>query len=321
VWCGSPIRHPDGHYLLLYSRWRHGTSPIDPAFDHFKGWLRHSEIAVARSSSACGPYEPVKVLLSGGGDGWDACGAHNPLIRVFGGKAYLYYVSHNPANTPERLREQLTSTWMRHQASQRIGVAVAGSLDELIAGRFTKKLLLEPDFRTSQRMAVNPAVTELPDGRFLLAFKTWDRFLEGRYTMMLALADHPAGPYEQVGTMLRGDAVQAEDPCLWHDGEVVHAVVKDFAPARQGALTPQFGALAHLVSRDGMAWSPASEPVASLRELRLTDGTVRSLTHLERPQILIEAGTPTALFAAMSYGSPFDDAAETTMNVAIPVQV
>lgn len=55
VWCGSPIKGKDGKFYLFYSRWPRNLT--------HQAWATHSEIAVAVSNKANGPYKHVKVIL------------------------------------------------------------------------------------------------------------------------------------------------------------------------------------------------------------------------------------------------------------------
>jgi hypothetical protein len=49
VWCGAPVKGPDGRYHLFYSRW-----PVKVGFA--PGWAIHSEIAYAVADAPAGPY-------------------------------------------------------------------------------------------------------------------------------------------------------------------------------------------------------------------------------------------------------------------------
>lgn len=56
VWCGAPVKGPDGKYHLFYSRW-----PSNVGFA--PGWAIHSVIAYAVSDKPAGPYKSVNVAL------------------------------------------------------------------------------------------------------------------------------------------------------------------------------------------------------------------------------------------------------------------
>ena len=56
VWCGAPVKGPDGKFHLFYSRW-----PVSVGFA--PGWAIHSEIAHAVADKPEGPYAHVNVAL------------------------------------------------------------------------------------------------------------------------------------------------------------------------------------------------------------------------------------------------------------------
>ncbi|MFV0427093.1 MAG: glycoside hydrolase family protein [Beutenbergiaceae bacterium] len=329
VWGGSPIAAADGYYLF-YSRWPRGTAGRDveadgAAFDDFGGWMKHSEIAVAYADHPHGQYRHVGTVMRGSQDlaRWDTYNATNPHVRCFEGKYYLYYIATNPGNSPEPWRSRQPTHRLRHHGGQRVGVVVADTLADLVAGRGVRSPwpLVEPDYRTTFQMTVNPSVTQMPSGEYLMAYKAWGA--DGGYITVMATSARPDGPFTVRGTALDGE-LQAEDPYLWFDASTAryYAIVKDFYPAqdRARALTAQFGALALVESDDGLDWRPAQHPLVSLRELRTIDGTVIALTRLERPQLLFDdGGVPIALNAAMSVGDPESDPTAITVNVAIPL--
>lgn len=326
VWGGSPIAGADGTHYLFYSRWRHGMAGRDAAtegtlFAGFDGWMKYSEIAVASAPGPFGPYRHVRTVLASTGDPdrWDCFNATNPHVRQFGGKAYLYFVATHPHNAPAPWRARQHTPWLRYHAGQRIGVVVADSLAELVAGkgRRSARPIAAPDHVDTFQMAVNPSVVAMPDGRFLMMYKTWNA--AGGYTNMVGTADTPEGPFPFRSLALH-EALQAEDPYLWYDAahQRYFAIVKDYYPGadRAQALTPQFGALGLVESRDGLHWARAAHPVVSLRQLRTHTGGVLPLERLERPQLLLDPhGTPQVLHAAMSRGAPEAG----TQNVAIPL--
>ena len=66
VWCGSLIKGPDGLYYLFAARWPEETTfPI--------GYMTHSEIVLATTSSLDQPFEFQKVVMGPReGDYWDS---------------------------------------------------------------------------------------------------------------------------------------------------------------------------------------------------------------------------------------------------------
>lgn len=329
VWCATPIVDAGGGgYYLFYARWPHGQVGRDAAsdgalFDGFNGWMKHSEIAVAHAESPEGPYRHLRTIVSGTGDParWDAFSAHNAHVRRFGDRYYLYFIATNPRNTPELWFSRQPTRWLQHHAGQRVGVVVADSLDDLVAGRGRRsdQPLVGPDYEHTFQMAVNPSITQMPSGEYLLAYKAWNA--DQTYITVMATGPTPEGPFAYRSTALDG-ALQAEDPYLWYDAarDSYFAIVKDFYEdaSRDGALTSQFGALGLVESSDGFDWRPAQHPLVSLRELHTTDGASVPLERLERPQLLFDdEGQPIVLRAAISVGDP----EEGTVNVAMPLRV
>ena len=87
-WCSSIVKGDDSKYHLFYSRWEKKYS--------FFGWLTHSEVAHAISKKPTGSWEYKETVLKGHGkEHWDAITIHNPKIKYFEGKYYLYYCSTN----------------------------------------------------------------------------------------------------------------------------------------------------------------------------------------------------------------------------------
>lgn len=332
TWGGTPIRGLDGAYYLFYSRWQHGTAgrgddPSEKIFYGFSGWMKYSEIAVAVSPGPQGPYRHVRTVVQGTGDPsrWDRYNAHNPHIRCFRGRYYLYFIANNPANTPEPWFSKQPTLWLQYHAGQRIGVITARTLDDLIAGRGTRNdvPIAGPDYVNTFQMVVNPSVTEAPAvhgrPRFLMTYKTWND--KGVYITVVGESDRPEGPFPYTATALGTTETQAEDPYLWYDHtrQRYYAIVKDYYAGadRSHALTPQYGALGLVTSKEGLAWEPAEHSLVSLKKLRLTDGSLITLGSLERPQLLFDHnGHPIALHAAMARGSN----SAGTQNVAIPLR-
>ena len=308
VWCGTGIRGEDGKYYLFYSRWKAGTEgrvPEDlPRHKDMAGWMKYCEIAAAVAEYPTGPFRHVAVVLRGTGDAsrWDQYNAHNPHVKRFGNKVYLYFIANRPVEHAD--------AWMRHADGQRIGVAVAASVQDLIAGRFTRSAepLMSPDNKKTFCRAVNPGVTQARDGKFLMMFKARSAPTGGFMVHYIAAADKPDGPFTLIGPALTESKFDAEDPYFWYDRtrDRYYAIVKDFSRTERG-LSPQRGALALITSQQGWGdWQPAAHNVVSLREYTDSAGAKHTLANLERPQLLFDdTGHPIALYAAAGEQDPF----------------
>lgn len=93
IWCGSAIQaEEDGKYYLFYSAMKSG--PKYPRF--IDAWLLGSMIGVAVSDSPYGGYKDIGIVYNKDGYrpdscSWDAQSVHNPHIKRYNGKYYLYY--------------------------------------------------------------------------------------------------------------------------------------------------------------------------------------------------------------------------------------
>ncbi len=92
VWGASVIKGKDDKYHMLYATWECGDSI--PQFSD--SWVLHSKIAYAVSDYPDRDFEFQKIVLRGReseGDSaaWDAQMVHNPHIKEFNNKYYLYY--------------------------------------------------------------------------------------------------------------------------------------------------------------------------------------------------------------------------------------
>lgn len=346
VWGGSPIQIEDKYYLF-FSAWESG--PNIPQFS--ESWLTNSKIGVAVSNTPDGNFQSLGIVLKGrnaAGDSsaWDAQTAHNPLIKTFNGKYYLYYVSSvDPGIQPTGSPGESLNKRNRLQQNQKIGVVEFNSIEDLLAGNFTRSInpLLSPRTRVKpdnvlnpspvgtiakpdNLIVVNPAVVFRPtDSKYLLFFKgnLYDPNWRGVHGV--AIGDSPTGPFSTTDKFVfdfedgSGKKVSAEDPFVWYHRKdhCFYAVVKDF----NGKLTGSEPGLALLQSTDGMDWNPAPSPIFMKKELILKDGTILKVDNLERPQILLDKNDdPIVLCAACSIGPVGSKQDGGTFNVQIPVK-
>ncbi|MBL7970932.1 MAG: glycoside hydrolase family protein [Prolixibacteraceae bacterium] len=346
VWCGSPIRIKD-QYFMFYSAWESGTAV--PSFTD--SWVLFSKIGLAVSDSPYGNYRSLKLILKGRKDqgdstAWDAQMVHNPLIKSFNGKYYLYYGSgKDPGVQPKGSPGENLSKRNRVQQSQQIGVIEFNSVEDLLAGQFTRfnQPLLSPRTRVKDKdvvdpsppgtiagpdnlIVVNPAVEYRPaDGKYLLFFKGNLYDPQWRGVHGVAVGDSPTGPFTATDRFVfdiddgKGNKVSAEDPYVWYHrkDKLFYAVMKDFT----GKLTGGEPGLALMQSADGMDWVPAPSPLFMKKELILKDGTRLKVDRLERPQLLLDRnGAPLALFAACSVDNANPKQDGGTFNVQIPLK-
>ncbi|HEX5150159.1 MAG TPA: glycoside hydrolase family protein [Parafilimonas sp.] len=317
TWCSSVIKGEDGRYHLFYSRWPHGKrSPDDDTmnyiFDGFRGWCKYSEIAYAVADKLTGPYKYVSTVLKGDGDPnrWDRYTMHNPQIRKFGDEYYLYYIS-NSFDSLLRFKDESKMTgdwkhWLQYNCTQKIGVIKAGSIQDLVNGKYEKPTmpLMIPDNINTFEVVTNPTVTRGPDGKYYMMYKSRKPNV-GDMTFWMATSNKPDGPYKMLGEVFTSADMACEDPCMWYDKKRkrFYAAVKYYSNSKK--LVPQFGALALITSIDGLHWLAAAHPLISLREMKMKSGKEIELAHLERPFVVTDKnGQPLALFAAASIQEP-----------------
>jgi len=289
-WCSSIIKGDDGKYHLFYSRW--------PKKYGFNSWLTHSEVAHAISNSPGGPWEYRETVLKSNGKGhWDAITVHNPKIKHFNGKYYLYYCSTNMGDK-EYTEEDLIETaraggshpnWKILRPNQRTGVAISNSIN----GPWTRmdQPLIEPSGPITT-LTVNPAITQGKDGKYYLIVKG-DKPGETMFVrnQAIAVSDSPTGPFKMQPKPVI-DYLDTEDMSMWYDFK------RDYFYAVFHAHT----FIGMVSSPDGINWKKATEYVLTPKKLALADGTAIEPERLERPFIYQEDGDPMVLSMAVKKG-------------------
>ena len=286
-WGSSIIKGDDGKYHLFYSRWKKEHK--------FTGWLTHSEIAHAVSKSPSGPWKYVETVLRGRGKGhWDAITAHNPKIKYFDDKYYLYYISTNLGDK-DYTEQDLIKTgqtgythpnWKILRPNQRTGVAVSSS----IKGPWKRmdQPLLEPSGPITT-LTVNPAIDRGKDGKYYLIVKG-DKPNEKRFirNQAIAISDFPTGPFKiQPKPVI--DYLDTEDVSMWYDHNrdyfygVFHA--HDF--------------IGMVSSTDGINWKKATEYILMSKSVPMHDGSSLKPERLERPFVYVEDDEPRVLSLAV----------------------
>lgn len=289
-WGSSIIKGPKGKYHLFYSRWKKE--------DTFSGWLTFSEIARATSDHPAGPWSYQETVLRGRGAGhWDAVTAHNPKIKYFEGKYYLYYISTNlgkQAFTKQDLiathgKSLADDTRRALRENQRTGVAVAPSLN----GPWTRQTepLIEPSGPITT-LTVNPAIDRGGDGRYYLVIKG-DKPNETRFirNQAIAVSDRPDGPFQMQNKAVIDD-LDTEDMSIWYDENRKRFYGVFHAHQYIGLIT----------SADGINWEKANEYFLKNKVITLEDGNRILPDRMERPFVYVEDGLPRALSLAVKKG-------------------
>jgi len=300
-WGASIIKSDDGKYHAFYSRWKKELK--------FTAWLTHSEIAHAVSDHPAGPWKYKEtVLISHGPGHWDAITAHNPKIKYFEDKYYLYYVSTNLGNkkyTEEDLIEiarvgYTHPDWAILRPNQRTGVAVSNSLN----GPWIRMAqpLIEPSGPIAT-LTVNPAITRGKDGKYYLVVKG-DKPNEVRFIrdQAMAISDSPTGPFEiQPNPVI--DYMDTEDMSIWYDASRDYFYGVFHAHSFVGMVS----------SKDGIEWKKATEYSLQAKMIKQSDGSFLYPDRMERPYIFIENGEPSVLSMAVKKG-------DESYTVFIPVE-
>jgi hypothetical protein len=282
VWGASMVRTQDGTCHLFYSRW-------SKEFE-FKDWIYQSEIAYATAAQPDGPYTFQRVVLKGRGEAfWNKKVAHNPHIKKFGDRYFLYFISYNEKDWGLGHR-------LNHIFSQRIGVSVASAPD----GRWEvcdQPLVDLQEGKAAHGYVTNPSVCQRPDGSYLMLMKSrpenW-RETEGFTSVhCIANAPTPIGPFTIEEKAILTEST-AEDPFLWYQDDRYYAIVDD----QYGNYLGEKG-MALFESMEGVDWKPSKNRLVSKVEITWEDQTTTLLRHLERPQLWFdETGQPSMLFCA-----------------------
>ncbi len=300
-WGGAIIKGEDGKYHLFYSRWKE-------EYGH-AGWLTFSEIAHAVSGSPSGPWKYKETVLKGAGKGrWDAITAHNPKIKYFDGKYYLYYIATNFGDKTDYTDQDLIDTHGKTLQSsperkelrenQRTGVAVATSLNG--SWKRLDKPIIEPSGPITT-LTVNPAIDKGSDGKYYLIVKG-DKPNEKRFirNQAIAVSDSPEGPFIMQSQPVI-DNKDTEDMSLWYDKERGRFYGVYHAHKYIGLIT----------SENGLDWKPATEEVIMEKRIPLTDGGEILPYRMERPFVYLEDGVPkvlclsTVLLDGKKYGQSY----------------
>jgi len=314
VWCGSVIQGEDGRYHMFASRW-----PREYPF--FEGYPTTSEVVRAVSHTPIGPYRFEEVVLPPRGpQHWDGRMTHNPTIHKWRDTYLLFYIGSTfsgPSPTP---REILAAgRFCAHPATNesynniRIGLATSRS----ILGPWQRReqpILLPRPGKWDHQLVTNPAPCVLPDGSILLLYRS---NTPNGQRIGAARAEDPDSPFRRISDhpVLVLSQGFVEDPYLWWAEDHFEMIAKDCT----GAITGEQGAGVHALSQDALNFTLSQPPLAYSRRVLWDDGTTTLQGAFERPQLLIENGCPTHLFAATGDGSGDFHHFTRTWNMVVPL--
>jgi hypothetical protein len=282
VWDPSLVRDGGGAYHLFFSRW-----PLDLGF---RAWVTHSEVCRASAETPLGPFHFEEVVLEKRPGCWDGDVTHNPQIRRFEERYYLYYNGNRSADG-----------WWDHRNNQRVGVAVADR-PEGPWERFDQPLLDVTPGAWDCVLTTNPSCARTPDCRYILMYKAaGDGNPPPQYGPVLhgvAFADSPDGPFTRHPTPLFASGESdfpGEDPCVWCQGGRYYALLKD-----QGSFYADASrAIVLFESDDGLDWELSETPIVQERELTHEEGRIQPINRLERPFLYREEGGVEVFFCGV----------------------
>lgn len=294
IWGGSVVKGEDGLYHMFYARWPKHLGWV---------WVSHSEIAHAVSDSPFGPFKFKDIALPDrGGEHWDGLCTHNPTIHKFNGKYYLYYMGNTGDKAVMGVPGKHKLNWL-HRNNQRIGVAVADN-PEGPWQRFDEPVLditHNDSLAFDALMTSNPSICQMTDGKILMVFKAVGKQYPlpggGPVVHGVAIADNPTGPFKKYPNpvfTVEGERFPAEDPYIWYQEGKYRAIVKSIKQEEGKRVFY----LVQYESENGIDWLEAKNFHISDRTVTWANGKQQKLTHLERPQVLLENGEPIALMCA-----------------------
>jgi hypothetical protein len=312
IWCGSVIKGEDERYHMFASMWEK-TVPFNP------NWLTNSIVVHAVSNTPEGPYAyESDVLPPRGNEYWDGMMTHNPTIHKHGEKYLLFYTGTTyQANRPstEPVSPKL---WLEARNNQRIGLAIASSPN----GPWIRPDRPCLDVRINHWdsfLTTNPAPCVLPSGGIHLLYKSTNSN-SSPIQYGVARSESPEGPYIRTGPdapiTFMDESISYEDAYIWYADGCFQMLFNDMT----GRLTGEDHSGAHAVSNDGINWRLAPRSKAYSRKVRWSDGTTTVQGSFERPQLLIQDGIPTHLFAATADGPGGFAKAANTWNMVVPLK-
>jgi len=312
VWCGSVIRGDDGRFHMFAARWPR-------KYPFRRGYVAYSQVVRAVSDRPQGPYHFSEVVLPARGAAfWDGRMPHNRTIHRRGQTFLLFYIGSTharPDPSEDDLRSARCEATDEAYANTRIGLATA----DLVCEPWTRRdepILTPRAGRWDNALVTNPAPCMLDDGRILMLYRA---NTPGGLRIGAAVAQGPHAEFMRCGDEpieRFGSDSQVEGVFLWRGPAGFELLAKDMS----GNMTGQRHAGLHATSHYGVHWRLSRPPMAYSRRVRWDDGSVTLQGCLERPQLLLQGGQPTHLFAATADGPGGFERATRTWNMVLPLR-
>ncbi len=306
VWGGSCIIGDDDMFHLFASRW-------PKTYPFMNGYPFYSEIVHATSNTPEGPYTFQNVALPArGSEYWDGRMTHNPSVVKVGNTYYLYYIgSTYEGNSPNVDSLLNIKQLYRTPAYKNIRIGVAKTTNLNGTWKRNDNPILSPQPNGFDSVVVtNPAPCPTVKGEIFLIYRTFIRG-EGQ-RLGLAKAVHPDSAYIRV-LQRPIDTKSVEDPFIWEMNGAFYIIAKDMT----GEITGEKHAGVFLRATDLKNWKLNNPPKAYSRKVIWDNGDTTIQGSLERPQLLIQNGVPTHLFAATADGPGGFRNADNTWNMVI----
>lgn len=261
TWCGTVAQDPESGEFNMFSSEMgdHGSLSV---------WKDHSQIIRATSTSAVGPYTPVK-NSTGGQEVVVHQQAHNPMLIQAPDGTYLLYDSY--AGEGFRCVDAGPGVFYYHTSPS-------------LQGPWTLRTMNITYACKSCNLTPTPAFH--PNGTFFLMFHCDDDAGHSKCDLTMHRGDSWEGPLEAVNSRV-WDQAQApghtEDPFLWIDARGHwHVLLHNGAHG------------VHLHSRDGLDFTVAKgnqAPWPFTTDISTSDGAFE-VHRRERPWMLFEDGSP-----------------------------
>jgi hypothetical protein len=279
VWGSSPIIGPEGKTHLFVARW--------PVSKTFRAWCTHSEIAHYVADKPEGPFKFSEVVLQGTNqDTWDKKAPHNPAIHKVGDQYVLLYIAND-------------GKMVGYPKDSRIGMTVSKSLygpwkkvgkDGLVLSHPTDPQVwnYQDWSKVRRKFTTNPVFLQHPDGRFFIYYKGQGK--KG-ITYGVAISDKLEGPYIHEEKSLTSNRSHIEDGYAFY-AEGKFCLITTNNKAGEGFLWQ---------SEDGIHFQEPTMGFDTMDKYIANEiieaGTNYRGKKFERPQVLMQDGRPTYLYA------------------------